>query len=212
MITQKNPIGRYAVEINSTATAAESPIHNPKFAPPVTSYSLPATAAAPQSIIHNPKSNIQNPIHPANPVKLTRFRSPYGLLPAVFLRYASILSKIHPKSKIHHPKFSYPPIPSVAVFATTPGSRFVEMILPLFKIQHHRFRRPRRLLQQRQAGENHFVEVTDMVEREAQRSKKPLMMLRYDCYFIAGMNAQFAESRKLETTVCSNLERLGYAH
>jgi len=86
------------------------------------------------------------------------------------------------------------------------------MILPLFKIQHHRFRRPRRLLQQRQAGENHFVEVTDMVEREAQRSKKPLMILRYDCYFIAGMNAQFAESRKLETTVCSNLERLGYAH
>ena len=51
-----------------------------------------------------------------------------------------------------------------------------------------------------------------MVEREAQRSKKPLMMLRYDCYFIAGMNAQFAESRKLETTVCSNLERLDYAH
>jgi hypothetical protein len=26
------------------------------------------------------------------------------------------------------------------------------------------------------------------------------------------MNAQFAESRKLETTVCSNLERLGHAH
>jgi hypothetical protein len=26
------------------------------------------------------------------------------------------------------------------------------------------------------------------------------------------MNAQFAESRKLETTVCSNLERLGHAN
>ncbi len=71
MITQKNPVGRYAVEIKSTATAAESPIHNPKFAPPVTSYSLPATAAAPQSPIlqilssclkftQNPKSKIQN--------------------------------------------------------------------------------------------------------------------------------------------------------
>jgi len=44
---------------------------NPKFAPPVTSYSLPATAAAPQStilqilsscrkFIQNPKSTIQN--------------------------------------------------------------------------------------------------------------------------------------------------------
>jgi uncharacterized Fe-S cluster-containing protein len=47
------------------------------------------------------------------------------------------------------------------------------MILPLFKIQHHRFRRPRRLLQQRQAGENHFVEVTDMVERSAAIEEAP---------------------------------------
>jgi hypothetical protein len=60
MITQKNPVGRYAVEINSTATAAESPIHNPKFAPPVTSYSLPATAAAPPILL------------PANPVLLSK--------------------------------------------------------------------------------------------------------------------------------------------
>lgn len=63
MITQKNPVGRYAVEINSTATAAESPIHNPKFAPPVTSYSLPATAAAPPILL------------PANPVLLSKMLS-----------------------------------------------------------------------------------------------------------------------------------------
>ena len=67
----------------------------------------PAVAAKRVGGIHNPKSNIQNPIHPANPVKLTRFRSPYGLLPAVFLRYASILSKIHPKFKIQNPKLIF---------------------------------------------------------------------------------------------------------
>ena len=60
---------------------------------PATRYQQPATAF--------PVSSFQFQVFlhllPANPVKLTRFRSPYGLLPAVFLRYASILSKIHPK-------------------------------------------------------------------------------------------------------------------
>jgi hypothetical protein len=49
-----------------------------------------------------------------------------------------LLSKIHPKSKIHHPKFSYPPFPPVAVFATTPASGFVEMILHPLLIQNLR--------------------------------------------------------------------------
>jgi len=63
-------------------------------------------------------------LYPVNSVKLTRFRSPYGLLPAVFLRYASILSKIHPKSKIQHPKFSYPPFPLLQFLRHPPGSGF----------------------------------------------------------------------------------------
>ena len=153
----------------------------------------------------NPKSTIQNP--KSAPLGYQTLVTRYQLLATAPSAQSTIQIS---KSRIQN--FLTPSIPPVAVFATTPASGFVEMILPLFKIQHHRFRRPRRLLQQRQAGENHFVEVTDMVEREAQRSKKPLMMSRYDCYFIAGMNAQFAESRKLETTVCSNLERLGHAH
>ena len=47
-----------------------------------------------------------------------------------------LLSKIHPKFKIQHPKFSYPSIPPVAVFATTPASGFVEMIFSLSEIHH----------------------------------------------------------------------------
>jgi hypothetical protein len=49
-----------------------------------------------------------------------------------------LLSKIHPKSKIQNPKFSYPPFPPVAVFATTPASGFVEMILHPLLIQNLR--------------------------------------------------------------------------
>jgi hypothetical protein len=51
-----------------------------------------------------------------------------------------------------------------------------------------------------------------MIEREAPRPQKNLMMSRYACYFIAGLNAHFTESRKLEATLCSNCERLGHAH
>ena len=63
-----------------------------------------------------------------------------------------------------------------------------------------------------QRMENHFVKLTDMIEREAQRPQKNLLMSRYACYFIAGLNAHFTESRKLEATLCSNFERLGHAH
>ena len=63
-----------------------------------------------------------------------------------------------------------------------------------------------------QRMENHFVKLTDMIEREAQRPQKNLMMSRYACYLIAGLNAHFTESRKLEATLYFNLERLGHAH
>lgn len=38
------------------------------------------------------------------------------------------------------------------------------------------------------------------------------MMSRYACYLITGLNAEFTVSRKLDTTLCSNLDRLGHAH
>ena len=63
-----------------------------------------------------------------------------------------------------------------------------------------------------QRVEDHFVEVTDMIEREAPRPKKPLTVSRYARYLIAGLNAQFAESHTLEIALSSNLERLGHAH
>jgi hypothetical protein len=76
-------------------------------------HSLPATR-------HSGCAAIPLPAKPANPV---------------------LLSKIHPKSKIHHSKSKIflPPIHPVALFATTPGSRFVEMILHL-PIHHSKFK------------------------------------------------------------------------
>ena len=85
MITQKNPVGRYAVEIKLTATAAESPIHNP---PSKISASFTSCSPLP---FRSPVSGFSfffTPL-PANPV---------------------LLSKIHPKSKFLLPShFCLPP-------------------------------------------------------------------------------------------------------
>ena len=112
-----------------------------------------ATAAAPQSpflqilssclkFTQNPKSTIQNFLTPHSPL-LQSLRQPATSFPVSSLRFQLflhphpanpvLLSKIHPKSKIF-----LPPIPPVAVFATTLGSGFVEMILHPLLIQNLR--------------------------------------------------------------------------
>ena len=88
---------------------------NLKFAPPVTSYSLPATAAPPQSIIQN----------------LT-FKIPFILqILSSCLKFTQ-----NPPSTIQN---FLTPIHPVAVSATTPASGFVEMILHL-PIHHPKFK------------------------------------------------------------------------
>ena len=89
------------------------------------------------------RNKIQHSPHslPATSCSPLPFRSPVSGFSFFFTPPPAnpvLLSKIHPKFKIHHSKFSYPSIHPVAVFATTLGSGFVEMILhPPIQNQPH---------------------------------------------------------------------------